>query len=68
MNESKILYENGPYFVIRAANDKGYEIYKQGITHAVRYAFVGDGPGPRLGAIGAMAECDRRASLPARTA
>jgi len=40
VKEKDIAYECGPYFVI-AAKKVGYEIYKNGLTHAIRIAQIG---------------------------
>jgi len=57
VRETDILHEAGDYWVKRVA--RGFEVYRNGLTHAVRVASVGDGPGPRLGIERAKAEADR---------
>ena len=53
----QILYQRGAYWVCRAVG-KGFEIYKDGITHATRCAVIGfDGV---EGLRRAIAEIDRR--------
>jgi hypothetical protein len=39
MKSSDILYQNGKYWVIKARH--GFEVYKDGITHATRAAIIG---------------------------
>lgn len=56
--ESLILYENGDYHVRKAKH--GYEVYKDGITHATRCAQIGyEG---EYGLKRAIEETDRRAN------
>ncbi len=56
MRESDILYQSGPYWVCRKG--KGFEVYKDGVTHSVRVASIGfEG---EKGLQRAKAECDRR--------
>jgi len=40
MKESEILFENPTHWVFDAG-EKGFEVYKNGITHSVRVAIVG---------------------------
>lgn len=40
LKEDDILYEKGAFWVMKAK--KGYEIYRTGITHSTRCAFIGD--------------------------
>lgn len=56
--ESDIAYERGDYWVLRLPKDKGYEVYKVGITHSTRCAIIGF-PG-HIGLARAIAEIDRR--------
>jgi len=56
--ESDIAYERGEYWVLRVGKDKGYKIYKNGITHSTRCAIIGF-PGD-VGLARAIAEIDRR--------
>lgn len=60
--ESDIKYQNGPFFVL-AVGRKGFEVYREGPTTAVRVACIGDGPPPFLGLTRAIAVCDDRAEL-----
>ena len=54
---TKILYENGAYWVAKAPI--GYEVYETKLTHSVRCASIGwDGD---KGLQRAIAEADRRA-------
>lgn len=39
MKESDILYEKGDYYVIKSKH--GFEVYKNGLTHATRCAQIG---------------------------
>jgi hypothetical protein len=56
IRESDIAYERGEYWVLRTS--KGFEVYKNGITHSVRCAIIGfRGDG---GLARAVAEIDRR--------
>ena len=57
--ETDIMHETKNYFVIRVI--KGYEVYKTGITHAVRCAQIGFKG--KVGLEKAIAECDRRKEL-----
>ena len=55
--QQQILYQRGAYWVCRAVG-KGFEIYKDGTTHATRCAVIGfDGV---EGLRRAIAEIDRR--------
>lgn len=54
-----VVYELGGYFVLRVA--KGYEIYKEGCTHATRCAVIGWGG--EKGLERAKAEVSRRLLL-----
>lgn len=61
MTASRILYERGDYWVVRADSHRtsGYEVYRNEGSHSVRCAvigYIGD-----LGLARAIAECDRRA-------
>lgn len=56
-----ILYENGIFWVTKAAKGKGFEVYQSGATHSTRCAIIGFEGSPGLGR--AIAECDRRAAL-----
>jgi hypothetical protein len=38
--ESDISYEKGPYWVLNMGS-KGFEVYKNGITHSTRCAIIG---------------------------
>lgn len=68
MKESEILYENGPFWVKAAEfgtgrlrpKSKGYEVYKNGVTHAKRVAIIGFAG--EKGLARAKAEADKRAS------
>lgn len=51
-----IVHEEGPYWVLRVA--KGFEVYKNGVTHSTRcahFGYTGD-----EGLRRAIAECRRR--------
>lgn len=54
--ESKILFEAGKFFVIKAK--KGFEVYEAGLTHATRCAIIGYTGEVGLGR--AIAEAKRR--------
>lgn len=41
LKESDILFEVGNYWVCRALDYKGYEVYRNGITHSRRVAIIG---------------------------
>jgi hypothetical protein len=59
MDEDRILYENGVFWVLKASY--GYEVYKASSTHSVRVARIG-----YKGADGlkrAIQEADKRALL-----
>ena len=56
--ESDIAYERGEYWVLRVGKDKGYEVYKNGITHSTRCAIIGFPDD--VGLARAIAEIDRR--------
>ncbi len=61
MKEKDILYSASPYWVKRADKFKGFEVYKDGITHATRCASIGyEG---QLGLDKAIAECNKRAGV-----
>jgi hypothetical protein len=36
---ANIIFESGEYMIVRAA--KGFEVYRQGLTHATRCAIIG---------------------------
>jgi hypothetical protein len=55
MKEDQILYENDSHWVFDAG-PKGYEVYKNTITHSVRVASIGRS----LGLDRAIAEADKR--------
>ena len=56
MTEDQILHQAGPYWVCKAKH--GYEVYKDGVTHATRCAIIGfEG---QKGLTRAKAEADRR--------
>ena len=58
MRESDILYQNGLFWV--CTTKRGYEVYRDNNTHAVRVASIGY-PGAE-GLRRAIAEADKRAS------
>jgi hypothetical protein len=61
MKEADFLYVNGPYWVCRKG--KGFEVYRDGITHATRVATIGfEG---QDGLERAKAVADRRANMDA---
>jgi hypothetical protein len=53
----KVLYENGSFWVCKAKH--GYEVYKDGVSHATRVAIIGYES--EKGLQKAIAEADRRA-------
>lgn len=57
--ESDIMYENGDYWVLKV--EKGYEVYKIGVTCSTRCAIIGykDDKGLER----AIAECNKRANI-----
>ena len=57
MMEADILHENGPFWVCRT--DKGFEVYRAGITHSTRVATIGYKGQPGLDR--AKQEADKRA-------
>lgn len=59
LSENNIAYETKRYWVLDAPN-KAYEVYRKTITHSVRVAIIGRS----LGLERAIAECDRRESVP----
>ncbi len=61
MTEEDILYQNGDYWVCEAPQGKkGFEVYRDTITHAERCAIIGyEG---YYGFALAMKECDKRAN------
>lgn len=54
-----IVYETANHYVL-AVGPRGFEVYRNGTTAAVKVASVGHGDGPRLGLTRAIAECERR--------
>ena len=60
MRESDILYQTGPYWVCKG-DYHGYEVHRDGMTHATRCAIIGytGTKGLEL----AMREADKRAAL-----
>lgn len=56
--ERDIVFEIGAHFVIRAP--KGYEVYRQGLTHATRVAQIGQGYGGNRALDRAIQEAERR--------
>lgn len=41
MKEKDIIFEKGDYWVRKAIDFKGYEVFKTGITHSVRVSRIG---------------------------
>ena len=58
--EKDIRYENGAYWVLETPN--AFEVYRVGVTHSTRCATIGKS----LGLARAIAEVDRRETLPPR--
>lgn len=58
-DECDIKYENGEFWVLDVG-DRGFEVYRSGITHSTRVASIGRGQSPQLGLTRAIAEADRR--------
>jgi hypothetical protein len=64
---TRILYENGPFWVCAAEfgsgrfkpKSKGFEVYENGVTHSTRRAIIGHEG--EAGLKRAIAEADRRA-------
>lgn len=54
--KNKIIYEKGDYHVLKAKH--GYEVYKNGLTHATRCAIIGYEGEKGIGK--AIEEIDRR--------
>lgn len=55
--EAQIAYEKGEYWVLNLGK-KGFEVYRNGITHSTRCAVIGFQGGTGLSR--AIAEIDRR--------
>ena len=55
--EKDIRYETKDFWVLDVG-EKGFEVYRTGITHSHRVASIGHGP--RLGLTRAIEEADRR--------
>jgi len=58
MKESDILFEKGDYFVLASKAFNGYEVYKNGATHATRCASIGYAG--KIGLDKAIQEIERR--------
>lgn len=59
MRESDILYQKGDFWVCKATDaSKGFEVYRDGVTHATRCAIIGYKGDDGLQR--AKTECDRR--------
>lgn len=62
MREEDILYQAGDFWVCKAPNpNHGFEVYRDGVTHATRCAIIGYTGDEGLAK--AKAEADRRAKL-----
>lgn len=58
MQEADIVYELGQYWVYKMPKDKGFEVYKNGLTHSTRCAQIGYKGDKGLNR--AIEECNKR--------
>lgn len=61
--ERDIKHETARFFVL-AVGEKGFQVLRKGPTCSTVVARIGNGAAPNLGLTRAIAECERRESIP----